>query len=252
MITDIDFYLVAIPAVTLWGLSKGGFAELSALSLPLMALVISPIRASSIVLPILIVQDAISVWAYRRTWDRRNLAILLPGSCFGILLGYFFAARVPDAALSLALGLISVTFAVRRLILELRSVLPAPAKARLAPGLLWGTICGFTSLVANAGGPPFQVYIMPQRLPRDIFVGTGVVFFALVNWIKVPPFIALGQFTRENLLTSVAMFPLAIASTWAGILLVRRVDGARLYKIIYVLLVLVGAKLVWSGANGLL
>lgn len=251
MINDIDFYLVAIPAVTLWGLSKGGFAGLSALSLPLMALVVSPIRASSIVLPILIVQDAISVWAYRRTWDRRNLAILLPGSCAGILLGYFFAARVPEAALSLALGLISVLFGIRRLILESRSVPPDPTRARVAPGLFWGTVCGFTSLIANAGGPPFQVYIMPQRLPRDIFVGTGVVFFALVNWIKVPPFIALGQFTRENLLTSVTMFPLAIASTWAGILLVRRVDGARLYKIIYTLLIVVGAKLVWSGANGL-
>ena len=107
-------------------------------------------------------------------------------------------------------------------------------------------------MIANAGGPPFQIYVLPQRLPRDVFVGTGVLFFALVNWIKVPPYIALGQFTRDNLATSVALFPLAIASTWAGVLLVRRVSGERFYTIIYVLLTMVGLKLIWNAARALL
>lgn len=252
MITDPSFYLVAVPAIILWGLSKGGFVGLSALSLPLMALTTSPLRASSIVLPILIVQDIVSVWAYRRTWDKRNLMIMLPGACLGIALGYFFAALVSDAALELALGSISVTFAVRRLIAEVRKTVPVPTRGTIGTGLFWGTISGFTSMVANAGGPPFQVYILPQRLPRDVFVGTGVVFFALVNWIKVVPFFALGQFTRQNLVTSVAMFPLAILATWAGIVLVRRVPAERFYKIIYSLLILVGLKLIWSGVAGLL
>ncbi len=82
-------------------------------------------------------------------------------------------------------------------------------------------ICGFTSMIAHAGGPPFQIYVMPQRLPRDVFVGTGAIFFALMNWIKVPPYIALGQFSAENLSTAAVLFPVAIASTWRG-----RVAGA--------------------------
>jgi len=251
VITDIDFYLVAIPATILWGLSKGGFAGLSALSLPIMALVMSPLRASSIILPILMVQDVVSVWAFRRTWDRRNLLILLPGAALGIALGYLFAAQVSDAALSLALGAVSVAFALQRLVLESRPIAPAAARARVVPGLFWGAVAGFTSMIANAGAPPFQIYIMPQRLPRDIFVGTSVIFFALVNWIKVPPFIALGLFTRETLLTSAVMTPLAIAATWAGVLLVRRVSAARFYKIVYALLVLVGLQLIWNGARHL-
>ncbi len=249
MITDLDFYLVAVPATILWGLSKGGFAGLSALSLPMMALVMSPLRASSIVLPILIVQDIVSVWAYRRTWDRRNLAILLPAACVGIGLGYLFATQVSDAAFALALGLVSIVFAVRRLILEYRPTAPAPTPARLLPGLFWGAVSGFTSMIANAGAPPFQVYIMPQRLPRDVFVGTGVIFFALVNWIKVPAFVALDLFTRETILTSAVMTPLAIVSTWAGVILVRRVSAERLYRIVYALLIVVGAQLIWSGAH---
>ena len=63
---------------------------------------------------------------------------------------------------------------------------------------------------------------------------------------------ALGQFTRENLLTSTALFPLAIFATWLGVLLVRRVPGERFYTAIYILLILVGLKLVWQGARAVL
>ena len=91
---------------------------------------------------------------------------------------------------------------------------------------------------------------MPQRLPRDVFIGTSLIFFAIVNWVKVPPFIALGLFSRETLLTSFVLFPLAIASTWAGVLLVRRVPAEAFYRIIYGLMILVGAKLMWDGMAG--
>ena len=119
-------------------------------------------------------------------------------------------------------------------------------------GWFWGSIAGFTSMIAHAGGPPFQIYVMPQQLPRDIFVGTGVMFFAAVNLIKVAPYLALGQLSRENLMTSLVLFPLAIASTWAGVWLVRRVSGDRFYDIIYVLLLLLGGKLMWDGFAWLL
>jgi uncharacterized membrane protein YfcA len=252
MITDPLFYVAAVPAVVLVGLGKGGFVGLGSLALPLMALVTSPVRAAAVMLPILIVQDFISVWAYRRHWDRRSLAALLPGAVIGIGLGYLLAARVPDAAVELAVGLISVGFALRRVYAERFAVPAIRPKPSRAAGWFWGAVSGFTSLIANAGGPPFQIYILPQQLPHEIFVGTGVLFFATVNWVKVPPFIALGQLTRENLATSVTLFPIAIAATWAGVLLVRRVSGRRFYTIIYALLVLVGLKLTWDGLKGLL
>ncbi len=107
-------------------------------------------------------------------------------------------------------------------------------------------------MIAHAGGPPFQIYVIPQRLPRDIFVGTGVMFFAAVNLIKVPPYLALGQFSRENLLTSAVLFPLAVASTLAGVWLVRRVAAERFYDIVYGLLLLLGVKLVIDGVSWLL
>ena len=200
MISDPFFYAMAVPAVILVGLSKGGFRGLGLLSLPMMALAISPIQAAAIMLPILIVQDTVAVWAYRRDWDRRNLLILLPSATVGVGLGYVLAEYVSDAGIALAVGLLSVAFAARQLLLERRGAgARLPEKpAGVAAGWFWGLLTGFTSMIGNAGGPTFQVYIMPQRLPRDIFVGTGSVFFAILNWIKVPPFMALGQFTAAE------------------------------------------------------
>ncbi len=251
MITDPLFYAAAIPAVTLLGLAKGGFSGLGLLSLPLMALVVSPVQAAAITLPILIVQDVVSVWAYRHSWDKRNVALLVMGATFGILAGYLLAAQVSEAAIKLSVGVISISFAIRRMVLERSASPPAATSADTPRGLFWGWVTGFTSMIAHAGGPPFQIYVMPQKLPRNVFVGTGAVLFAIINWIKVPPYIALGQFNAENLSTAGALFPVAIASTWAGVLLVRRVSGQSFYTAVYVLLVLVGAKLVYDGAVAL-
>jgi uncharacterized membrane protein YfcA len=252
MIDDPLFYVVAVPAVILLGLAKGGFSGIGMLSLPLMALTVSPLRAAGIILPILVVQDVVSIWAYWGQWDRRNLALLTPGGLIGVALGYVLAAQVSDAAVALAVGAIAVVFAVRRLIVERRAEAPRPAAAGAAAGWLWGGVSGFTSMIGHAGGPPFQIYVLPQRLQRDIFVGTGAIFFAVLNWAKVPAYAALGQLGRDNLTTAAALFPVAIASTWAGVLLVRRVSPERFYTLIYALLIAVGLKLLWDGARGVL
>ena len=249
-IDDFYFYIAAIPAVILLGLAKGGFAGVGVLSMPLMTLVMSPVRAASIMLPVLIVQDAVSIWFYRHTYDRGNLAIMVPGACVGIALGYFFAAYVPDAAIELVVGLIAVGFAVRRLMHARAAIIP-PAKAHPLFGVFWGAVAGFVSMIANAGAPPFQVYVVPQQLPRDIFIGTGVFFFAVINWIKVLPFFALGLFTPQNLATSLVLLPAAVLATWSGVWLVRRVSTERFYFVIYLVMIGVGSKLAWDGIRGL-
>lgn len=250
MITDPWFYAAAIPAVILTGLAKGGFAGVGLAAMPLIALVISPIKGAAIILPILVVQDAFGLWVYRRHWDRRNVAILLSGAVVGMVLAALFAAHVTDAAVNLVVGGISLAFGARRLILERGGTVPAKTEARLIPGLIWGAVSGFASMIANGGAPPFQVYVIPQRLERSLFVGTGIVFFAVVNWMKLPAFLALGQFSADTLATSLVLMPLAVVSTWAGVVLVRRVSGERFYRLIYLILVAVGLKLIWDGTAG--
>jgi len=208
------------------------------------------VQAAAILLPILILQDAVSVWVFRHEWSRSVVASTLPGAVVGILLAYSFAAHVSAAAVGLLVGLISIVFAVSQFYRGNKTARRRTPSVWL--GLLSGTGSGFTSQISHAGAPPFQMYVLPLGLSRNSFVGTSAIFFAAVNWLKVPAFISLGQFTSQTLGTSVVLMPLAFASTWGGVWLVRRVPADRFFRIIYGLMLLVGIRLVWSGIGGLL
>ena len=252
MITDLYFYLAAIPAGIIVGLSKGGFAGLGVLGVPILALVVSPVQAASILMPILLVQDAVSVWNFRRALDVGTLKLMLPGAVIGITAGFLLAAYVKVAAVELAIGVVALAFGAQRLWASRAITLAVKDGPHPWVGFVCAVVSGFTSQIAHAGGPPFQVYALSKRFPRDVFIGTSVVFFATVNWLKVPAYFALGQFTRENLLTSLALVPVAIASTLFGTWVVRRVSTDRFFTIVYILLLLLGAKLAWDGAQNLL
>lgn len=248
------FYVVAAPAVILLGMAKGGFAGLGVIAVPLMALAVPPVEAAAILLPILIVQDVVSVWAYRRSWDRGILMLMLPAAAAGVFAGYALAAFVREEAVQLAVGAVAVVFGLQRLWLERHGMQLGEAKREgRVPwrGALAGAAAGFTSQIAHAGGPPFQMYVLPRRLERDSFIGTSAIFFAAVNWMKVPAYAALGEFTPTSLTTAAVLLPLAIVSTFAGVALVRRVPAEGFYRVIYILLIAVGAKLAWDGALGL-
>lgn len=250
MITDPIFYALAVPAVILMGLAKGGFAGVGAISLPLIAMVISPVQAAAILLPILIAQDVVGVWAFRRNIDRKILALMIPSAAVGILAGWLLAAQVSPAAVLGVLGAISILFATHRLWLSRGGAIQAPANAPPWVGVLCGIASGFTSQVAHAGQPPFQIYVLPKQLAPAVLVGTTAIFFAVINWLKVPAYIALGQFTPVNLATAAALAPVAIAATFAGVWLVKRVSPDRFYVIIYALMIPVGALLIWKAVTG--
>jgi uncharacterized protein len=127
-----------------------------------------------------------------------------------------------------------------------------PRRPSAASGVFWGAMSGFTSMLAQAGAPPFQVHMLPQKLHKLTLVGTSMIFFALVNWMKILPFFALGQFSAENLATSALLLPFAIATNFLGIWLVRRTPTELFYKIAYVLMFVISAELMRSGLTGML
>ena len=255
MITDPLFYLVAIPAVTLLGLSKGGFAGLGMISTPLLALAVPPLQGAAILLPILICQDVISVWTYHRDWSAWNLKVLLPGSVLGVGAGWLFARYLSNAAIELTIGAITLTFVLYTWLGAWRRAYlgqaPAkPARPHAAMGVVWGALSGFTSTLVQVGSPPFQIHILPQRLDKMTLVGTTVIFFAILNWMKVVPYFALGQFSTGNLATSVALLPLAVVTNFIGIWLVRKTPTEQFYRIAYLLMLLIALGLLWQGARG--
>lgn len=241
--TDPLFYIVATLAIILVGLAKGGFAGLGAASIPMLALVMDPIRAAAMLLPILMVQDVVSVWAFRKSFDARTLGWMVPGAMLGIWLGWWFAASVSADAIRVAVGLVAVGFGGYRISGY------KPKSDRILPqwiGSLWGGVAGFTSQIAHAGGPPFQVWAMSRGFPHTVFIGTSAIFFAVINWLKVPAYFALGQFTWDNMKLTLVFLPIAILSTLAGVTMVKRLDPARFFGIISWLMVAVGLLLLYA------
>jgi uncharacterized membrane protein YfcA len=245
---DLLFYAAVFAAVFILGLGKGGFSGVGLIATPLLALVVPPLQAAAILLPVLLLQDIVSVWAYRRDWDAWNLKVLLPGSILGVIAGWAFAAQVSDAQMRLALGLISVAFALNAWFGKKNKPAYRPG---MFSGLFWGAGCGFTSMISHAGGPPFYMHMLPQKLDRITFAATSAVFFALVNVMKLGPFLSLGQLTQENLLTSALFAPLAVASNFLGIWLVRIISNEMFYRIIYVIVFVIGLELIRGGIMGI-
>ncbi len=209
-----------------------------------MALAMSPVRAAAILLPVLVVQDVVGVWAFRRDWDSAVLRATLPGAAVGVLLGYLLAAVVSVGAVLGVTGGIAILFGLYRLHRRYRPGLPARMPDRAGP--LFGLASGFTSQIAHAGVPPFQLFVLPRGLSPTRFAGTGAIFFAAVNWMKVPAFLSLGQFTAANLGATLVLMPVAIAATFGGVRLVRRVTADRFYLLIDLLMIAVGLRLLWS------
>jgi len=240
--TGVIFFLVAGLAALLVGLSKGGLSMAGSLGTPLLALVISPVKAAALLLPIFIVSDWFGLYAYRREFDKRNLMILVPAGVAGIGIGWLSAAVVSDRMVGLLIGIIGLAFCVNAWRMRHH---PAAAKpADIPRGLFWGAITGFTSFMSHTGGPPYTVYVLPQGLSKTVFAGTTTITFAAINLVKVLPYWQLGQLDLANLRLSVLLMPIAVAGTFAGVWLVRVMPDRLYFVLVHVALFALSVKLV--------
>lgn len=250
IITDPVFYALAIPAVIALGLSKGGFAGMGQMSTPMLALVMPPLEAAAILLPIMIIQDANAVWVYRKEWSGRIVSIFVTGSLAGIGVAWWLASYVSDDAVRVFTGVFTIAYVVYAAI-GLMRVPREPVQPGLRSGLFWGALSGFTSTICQAGAPPYQMYALRLRLPKMVFVGTTAITFALINWIKVVPYFALGNFSTRGLGTSLVLLPLAMASNWFGFWLVKVTPQERFYRIMLVVMLLLSVELTREGVTEL-
>ncbi|CAA0088229.1 Uncharacterised protein [Halioglobus japonicus] len=247
MFTDPWFYLTSVPAVLLYGIAKGGFGgALAVISVPMMALVMPPTQAAAILLPILVVMDMLVVKTYWGIFDRRALVLLLPGAMVGVTVGYFSAEAMNEHYMRILIGVLSLVFGLQNL-LGLKGF--SSSEHNAVSGGLFGSLAGFTSFSIHAGGPPLTMYLMPKQLSPLMFAGTAGMFFAVVNFVKLPPYFILGQFTSVNLLYSLVLVPLAPLGVKLGHYLVKRSSSSFYYQVVSICLVLIGEKLLWDGAS---
>ncbi len=240
---DWQTICLIIVAVLITGISKSGFAGgVGVVAVPLISLKASPAFAVAVMLPLLIIMDFFSLRAWWRHRVGSLLWLLFPPAVLGVVIGYLTYGLFNEGLLKVLLGVFSILFGLWGLF--------KPQHDRAVSGWvgrLSGGIAGFTSFIAHAGGPPLNFYLLQCRLPKEQFLGTAVVFLAAINLVKLVPYSLLGLLNIENLTLALLMIPVAWLGVRLGLVIQKRLSGELFFRIILMLLILLGVRLIVDG-----
>jgi hypothetical protein len=244
-------WMCAICAVLLMGVAKAGFGGgIGIIATPLLALTLPVADAAALMLPLLIACDVFAVRHYYQTFDGKSVTRLLPGALLGIGVGAFLFGYFSqhERVLEVGLGVLALVFVLFQF--GRTFILGAMGKRHpsVFEGVVMGAISGFTSTLAHAGAPPVVMYLLPQQLPRKIFVGTTVVFFSALNLIKVPLYWGLGLFHLDIFKMTLLLAPLAYIAVKLGVFLNARFTDLWFNRVVYGVLVLTAVQLIVGGS----
>lgn len=236
--STVTFYLITGFVIFLIGVSKGGLGGAAgAAATPLMALVMPVEQVLGLMLPLLMMADVFAVASHWRRWDNRLLLLLVPASLIGISLGTALLTTISSDALRQGLAVIVILFVLYK-IFERRIQSAVTYQPRAWHGVLTGAVAGFTSTLAHTGGPPVAIYLLMQQVTPRVFVATSAVYFAIINWLKVPYYIYAGVLDLNQLRQVVWLLPLIPLSVLVGRWLSTRIDKKTFERVIMGLLII--------------
>ena len=249
--------VVGVLAALFIGVSKAGFGGgLGMVTTPLCVLAFGPRDAIGILLPLLCVGDLFSLYHYWGLWERKNLGYLLPGVVVGVVVGVQLIGRFSARELNLAIGLLAISFVA----FQLGKDFIFRVEGAFAPnhwvGVPCGVCAGITSTFAHGAAPLVSMFLIPQRLPKVRYVGTTILVFTWVNWVKLPLYCldrhvfdwswvpTEAIINRHTLFTSAPLLPVVQVGVWIGVWLNRKFSETGFVRVIYVLTFLAGLELV--------
>ena len=244
---NLEFFLIAGPAVMFAGISKAGFGSGAAFAAAaILAVAVEPGLALGVMLPMLMLVDAATLGPYWRKWSWPDAKALIIGGVPGIALGAALYTVADADVFRFLIGAISIGFVAWQ-IAQKRGLI-RPFHERLPAWVGWtaGSVAGFTSFVSHAGGPPAAAYLLSQRLAKTQYQATTVLVFWAINIVKFVPYAFLGLFTLETFKANLVLAPFALIGAWLGVKAHHLVPEWLFFRITYVLLVLTGSKLIWD------
>jgi uncharacterized membrane protein YfcA len=245
MTSSETVFIVMMIAVTfLVSISKGGLGGMAGtLSTPLLALVMPVNQALGLLLPIMLLADVFSIAFHWKRWNGRLVWLLIPGAVVGVTIGTYFITNVSTQVLKIGLAVIALLFVLYKL-LEKRILGSVKYQEKNWHGWLAGTTAGFTSAMAHSGVPPISIYLMLHDVTPTVFVATSVLFYAILNWVKVPYYYFTGMFDFPRLWQIAWILPIVPFGVWFGRWLVIKVPKQIFENIILALLVITALILI--------
>lgn len=246
------------------GIAKAGFGGgLGMLTTPICVLAFSasgkpPSYAVGILLPLLCAGDAFSLYHYWRKWDSKNLKFLLPGVVVGIVVGIQLIDQFKPRQFNFVIGCLALSFVIFQFVKEWIF----KAEGSFAPnhriGIPCGLGAGITSTFAHGAGPVVSLFLIPQKLPKEVYMATNILVFTCINWLKMPffavdrtivdlPFLLQhAMITRETLWVGLKFLPLIPLGVWVGLWLNRHVSEKYFLRIVYTTTFLAGLQLIFN------
>jgi uncharacterized protein len=271
--SPVEIVLLVVAAV-LVGFAKTAIGGVASISVAIFAATMPARESTGVLLPLLILGDVFAVWSYRKHAHWRTLLRLMPTVVVGILLGAVFVATVDDTVMRRTIGVVLLLLLAVNLWTRSRQaqeqaadLVTAPAvtlpaattssadaadaasaagsrRSRHTAAAFYGSLTGFTTMVANAGGPVMSLYMLSMRMPMLAFLGTGAWLFALFNLVKVPFSVGLGLLDRQALGVDLVLAPGVVVGAAVGRWAIRRIDQVLFERIVLVVTMLSAVNLV--------
>ena len=221
-LTPAEWVLAVTGALGL-GIGKAGLAGMSLVHVLIFAFLFGARDSTGVVLPMLLVGDvgAVTLFHQHARWD--SVRRMLPPACIGVAAGALLMRGLDEAAFKPTIGWIILVLTILQVARMYR-----PDWFGNVPHSAWfawamGLIAGMTTMLANAAGPIFAIYLLAIGLPKLEFVGTGAWFFLLINAFKVPFSLALGLIHGGTLLLNIVLIPAIVIGLLGGRWIIRRV-----------------------------
>lgn len=249
----VAFWAAAVCAVLLVGISKAGFGGgVATLATPLLALTTGVAQAAALLLPLFVIADMLALYYYRRDFDKKSINLLMPGALVGILAGALFFRTLSgkEAALRLGIGTLALLFVVFQAATDFIFGKISKHTPGAVEGVTMGALTGFTSTISHSGGAPLAIYLLPQRFPKHVYVGTTTIVFAATNALKLLPYAFLGLLKVSDAGTVLLLTPFCIAGVSLGVYMNRRFNDIWFMRLVYGFLLISGIELVWTGIAG--
>lgn len=238
-LTWFAWALLALAAVIV-GLSKTAVPGAGTVAVAIFAAVLPAKQSTGALLLLLIVADLFAVAMYRRHANWGALLRLAPAVVVGVLLGVAFLAVADDAWVKRTIGVILLAVIGVTLLRRRFGAAVSDERPHRVAAATYGSLGGFTTMVANAAGPVMSMYFLAARFPVKEFLGTAAWFFAIVNLFKVPFSIGLGIITPPGLLLDLVLVPVVVAGALLGRWIADRLDQ-RLFERLVIAFTIVGA-----------
>lgn len=257
------WWLVVFLAVFLIGLTKSGFgAGVGLMIVPMTVVALGhtdygSAAALGVMLPLLILGDAIAVGLHRKHFDRAVVRrLLVPWTFVGVAVGglalwwFHHQQRLVVPLIKLEVGLESVLLVGLHWwrVWRGQNLRVAPSAGKYA---LTGAVAGTFSTLAHAAGPIVGLFLLPQRLDRRVFVGTCAVYFGLLNLAKLPAYAGVRMFDRGTLLLSLYAAPLVVAGAAFGFWVNRKLNDELFGRIVYAVTFALGWYLIGDAGREL-